>query len=50
MRLDVVPGNIPAERLYKKIGFKSAGTKDLKRNIPEVPVFDLFELNLVLTN
>ena len=50
LRLDVVPGNIPAERLYRKIGFKSAGTKDLKRNIPEVPVFDLFELNLVLTN
>lgn len=45
LRLDVVPGNIPAERLYQKTGFTFAGTKDLKRNIPEVPVFDLFELN-----
>ncbi len=46
VRLDVVPGNTPAERLYKKVGFSFAGTKDLRRNIAEVPVFDLYELNL----
>ena len=46
LRLDVVPGNTPAERLYKNAGFTFAGTKDLRRNIAEVPVFDLYELNL----
>lgn len=46
VRLDVVPGNAPAERLYKKAGFTFAGTKDLRRNIKEVPVFDLYEINL----
>lgn len=44
IRLDVVPGNIPAERLYKKMGFTYAGTKDLQRDIEEIPVFDLYEL------
>lgn len=46
IRLDVVPDNHPAARLYQKHGFTYAGTKDLCRNIPEIPVFDLYELNL----
>ena len=46
IRLDVVPGNIPAERLYEKKGFSYVGTADLQRNIDCIPVFDLFELNL----
>lgn len=46
LRLDVVPGNTPAEHLYKKMGFVFAGRKDLRRNINDIPVFDLFELNL----
>lgn len=46
IRLDVVPGNLPAERLYKKHGFVCIGTEDLCRGIPEIPVFDLYELNL----
>lgn len=45
MRLDVVPENIPAIHLYKKKGFTFAGTKNLERNIPDIPVFDLYELN-----
>lgn len=47
LRLDVVPHNTPAVRLYEKMGFSYAGTKDLRRNIDGVPVFDLFELNLL---
>lgn len=46
LRLDVVPGNIPARGLYEKMGFRFVGTEDLKRNIEEVPVFDLFEWNV----
>lgn len=45
VRLDVVPENIPAAHLYRKKGFRFAGTKDLERNIPDIPVFDLYELN-----
>lgn len=45
IRLDVVPGNLPAERLYQKMGFTYAGTKDLRRNIDAIPVFDLYEKN-----
>ena len=46
VRLDVVPGNIPAERLYGKFGFKFAGRKDLLRNLDFIPLFDLYELIL----
>lgn len=46
IRLDVVPGNYPAADLYQKMGFQYAGTKDLRRDIEEIPVFDLYELNL----
>ena len=47
VRLDVVPGNVPAERLYQKHGFVYIGTKDLKRNIEGIPVFDLYERNIL---
>lgn len=46
LRLDVVPGNFPAARLYQKKGFVYAGTRDLQRHIDAVPVFDLYELIL----
>ncbi|MDE6917302.1 MAG: GNAT family N-acetyltransferase [Lachnospiraceae bacterium] len=45
VRLDVVPGNIPAQRLYQKKGFTFAGARDLLRGIPEIPLFELYELN-----
>ena len=46
IRLDVVPENSPAVKLYKSKGFTYAGTKDLMRNIEYIPFFDLYELNL----
>lgn len=45
IRLDVVPDNIPAKKLYEKCGFKYVGDVDLERNIPEIPVFSMYELN-----
>jgi len=45
IRLDVVPDNLPARRLYEKMGFTFAGEKDLKRDIEEIPTFALYELN-----
>ena len=45
VRLDVVPDNFPAIRLYKNLGFNFAGEKDLKRGIEEIPTFYLFEYN-----
>ncbi len=45
IRLDVVPENIPAKRLYESLSFKFAGKKDLCRGIKEIPVFDLYEIN-----
>lgn len=47
VRLDIVPDNIPARRLYESKGFTSAGILDLRRDIPEIPLFEIFELNLV---
>lgn len=43
LRMDVVPENLPAIRLYEKLGFTYAGTEDLERNHPEIPVFALYE-------
>ena len=45
VRLDVVPENYPARRLYEKAGFSFAGEKDLDRGIEGIPTFQLFELN-----
>ncbi len=46
VRLDVVPGNTPAQKLYERNGFTYAGTKDLKRGFENIPVFELYEKNL----
>ena len=46
VRLDVVPDNTPAIRLYERLGFQWAGTKDLKRNMEDIPIFSLYEYNL----
>ncbi|MCI8510137.1 MAG: GNAT family N-acetyltransferase [Clostridia bacterium] len=45
IRIDVVPDNIPAINLYKRKGFTFAGTKDLLRDIDDIPLFELYELN-----
>ena len=46
VRLDVVPDNIPARKLYEKCGFQYVGDADLERDIPEIPMFSMYELNL----
>ena len=45
LRLDVVPDNIPARRLFEKNGFVYAGDADLGRGYDEIPVFSLYELS-----
>lgn len=45
IRLDVVPDNIPAKRLYEKCGFQYTGDVDLERGIAEIPLFSMYELN-----
>lgn len=46
LRLDVVPGNLPAIRLYLSRGFRFAGARDLKRPLAGIPLYELYELNL----
>lgn len=43
IRLNVVPDNIPARRLYEKCGFKYVGDVDLERGIEEIPMFSMYE-------
>lgn len=45
LRLDVVPDNFPAKKLYEKCGFTYVGDADLERGIEEIPLFSLYELN-----
>lgn len=45
IRVDIVPGNAPAQRLYENNGFTYAGEFDLERGIPFIPTFCLYELN-----
>lgn len=47
IRLDVVPDNLPAIRLYEKMGFTLAGEADLERGIEAIPVFRLYEYNFI---
>lgn len=44
IRLDVVPDNIPAKKLYEKCGFKYVGDVDLERNIEYIPKFSMYEM------
>ena len=46
LRLDVVPDNIPARKLYEKCGFQHVGEADLERGIAEIPMFSMYEINL----
>lgn len=43
LRLDIVPTNEPAKKLYEKNGFHYAGDIDLHRRIEGIPVFSLYE-------
>ncbi len=43
MRIDVVPSNSPAAKLYEKLGFRWVARADL--DVEGVPLFDLYELN-----
>ena len=45
LRLDIVPGNLPAQKLYEKNGFTYVGDFDLDRGYEHIPVFSLYELN-----
>lgn len=45
VRLDVVPDNLPARKIYETMGFSYAGETDLERNIEEIPKFALYERN-----
>ena len=44
IRLDVVPENSPARKLYEKCGFQYIGDVDLDRNIENIPLFSMYEL------
>jgi len=46
VRLDVVPTNYPARRLYERCGFNYVGDVDLKRGYQEIPLFSMYEFNL----
>ena len=45
LRVDIVPSNRPARRLFEESGFIYAGEADLGRGIDDIPVFCLYELN-----
>ena len=46
VRLDVVPGNDYAIRIYLNKGFTYAGTKDTGLGVKAIPLFELYEKNL----
>ena len=47
LRVDTVPDNFPARRLYESMGFTYAGIEGLNRNIEGIPEFALYELNFI---
>lgn len=46
IRLDVVPTNYPAKKLYERCGFVYLGDVDLERGYEHIPLFSMYELNL----
>ena len=46
IRLDVVPTNYPAKKLYERCGFTYLGDVDLQRGYEHIPLFSMYELNL----
>ncbi len=46
LRLDIVPGNLPARKLYERNGFRYVGDADLDRGLAHIPIFSLYELDL----
>ena len=46
IRVDIIPTNVPARRLFEKNGFTYAGDTDLELDIGNNPVFSLYELDL----
>lgn len=46
VRLDVVPTNTPARKLYESCGFTYVGDYDLERGYDNIPLFSLYELNI----
>ena len=46
IRVDIVPTNVPARRLFEKNGFTFVGDVDLELKIGHVPSFSLYEFNL----
>lgn len=46
VRLDVVPTNYPARKLYERCGFNYVGDVDLKRGFKDIPLFSMYEYNL----
>lgn len=50
LRLDFVPENFPAKKLYESCGFKFAGAADLGREFSGIPQFCMYEKQLKLRN
>lgn len=46
VRLDVVPTNYPARKLYQDYGFNYVGDVDLDRGFEDIPLFSMYEYNL----
>lgn len=46
IRVDIVPTNYPARRLFEKNGFVYVGDVDLGLGIGNIPAFSLYKLNL----
>ena len=47
IRLDVVPTNHPARKLYEQCGFVYLGDVDLQRGYEHIPLFSMYEYNIV---
>ena len=45
IRIDIIPTNDPARRLFEKNGFTYVGDTDLELSIGDIPEFSMYELN-----